>query len=139
MTMVSARGEVVIARSRADVFAVLADPTRIPTWRSDIVEVKWLDGAHYREEMRFMGKQWQTFEIVDHVPSTRLVVRATAGLALRPVQRFELAEEGGGTRLRYFVELPLTGWMRIMSPLLRLMIPRKWRSYAAALRTTLES
>jgi uncharacterized protein YndB with AHSA1/START domain len=140
--MVNANGEIVIARPPEAVFALLSDPTRIPSWRPDIVEASPLDGrgvgARYRETIRFMGKKTQTFEIVEHEPGARLAVRAIDGLSLRPLQRFELAREGDATRLRYAIELPVTGWFRMMGWMLRRMIPRKWRGYAQGLKAALE-
>lgn len=142
MSVVNARGEIVIARPRDEVFAWLSDPEKIPRWRADIVEASALEGrgvgARYRETIRFMGKKTQTFEIVEHAPGALLTVRAIDGLSLRPVQRFELVAEGERTRLRYAIELPVRGWFRLMAPMLRRMIPRKWRGYAAALKVAVE-
>jgi uncharacterized protein YndB with AHSA1/START domain len=143
VTVVNATGEIVIARPRDEVFAWLCDPVRIPRWRADVVDASALEGrgvgARYRETIKFLGRKSQTFEIVEHAVGERLTVRAIDGLSLRPVQRFELVAEGDVTRLRYAIELPVRGWFRLMSPMLRRMIPRKWRGYAAALKRALEA
>ena len=131
-------------------FALLAAPARIPAWRSDIIEAARIDdseaplavGHRYREVIRFMGRQEQTFEVVAlevGANTMRLVVRAIGGLALRPTQSFtvERADEGA-CRLVYDVVLPLSGRFRLLRPLLARMIPKKWRGYADALRLLAE-
>lgn len=74
-------------------------------------------------------------------PGRALTVQAVDGLSLRPVQRYTVVPDGDGmaTRLRYEIELPVTGWFRLMRPMLARMIPRKWSGYAAALKARLEA
>ena len=141
--MVRANGEVLIARARDVVFAALADPARIPAWRPEILEVSPLVGhglgARYQETMRFMGRKQQTFEVVEYEPGKRLAVQAVDGFSLRPLQRFLLDAEGEATRLRYQIELPVRGGFILMRPMLALMIPKKWRAYAQALKASVEA
>lgn len=141
--MVRARGSIQIGRSPARVFALLADPTQIPRWREDVVEATALDGsgvgARYAEVVRFMGRASQTFEVLECDPGRRWAVRAVEGLSLRPVQRFVLEPQEGGTRVSYEIELAVTGAFRLMAPLLAWMIPSRWRGYAERLRLVAEA
>lgn len=141
--MVRAIGEVVIARPPSQVFALLDDPSRIPSWRADVLDATALEGtgvgARYRETIAFMGRKTQTFEVVERDPSRRLAVRAVDGLSLRPLQVYSLVAEGDGTRVRYEIDLPVTGWFLPMTPMLAWMIPQKWRGYAVALKTAVEA
>jgi len=140
--MISAKGQVIIRCSPDQVYAALADPSSIPRWRPDILEVHGKSGngvgARYDEVISFFGKKHQTFEVVEAIPGRRWVVRAVAGLALRPTQAFELAPCPAGTRLSWDIALPVTGGFRLMSPLLGRMIPRKWVEYGANLAKWLE-
>jgi uncharacterized protein YndB with AHSA1/START domain len=136
--MIRADGEVTIAAPAEAVFALLADPTRIPAWRPEILTATQLAGqgvgARYAETMQFFGRKRQTFEIVEYEPARRLTVRAIDGLSLRPTQRYELTPSASGTIVRYAIELPLRGGFVLMRPMLAAMIPKKWRQYALALK-----
>jgi hypothetical protein len=140
--MIEARGELVVPTAPARAFALLSDPARIPEWRPDILEVSPVAGsgvgARYDEVIAFMGRKTQTFEVIEHVPGRAFAVRAVAGLALRPTQRYRVEPAGEGqTRIQYEIELPVEGGFVLMWPMLALMIPGKWRGYAANLGSVL--
>jgi hypothetical protein len=140
--MIRCEGEVSIDRDLHTVFSFLADPTRIPEWRADIVASTPLEGhgvgALYRETMRFLGMQTQTFRVVEHRTDACLAFQAIDGPSVRPLQRFVIEPAGRSTRVRYEIALPVTGWFRLVRPLLERMIPRKWGGYAIALKLALE-
>jgi hypothetical protein len=141
-SMVRAQGHVQIRCTPAQAFAVLADPTQVPSWRPDVLEASPLVGrgvgARYVETIAFFGRKSQTFEVMCHEPERRIVVRAVDGLGLRPTQSFCLEPDGSTTRLSYDIELPVSGWFLAMKPLLGKMIPSKWAQYADKLRAKLE-
>lgn len=121
-------------------YALLADPTLIPRWRPDVLEASALDprGNRYSEVIAFMGRKFQTFEVVEREPGRRWVVRAVDGLSLRPTQAFTLTPAAGGTRFEYAIDLPVTGLFVLMKPLLSRMIPAKWQSYSSTLKRLAE-
>ena len=127
-----------VRASAAEAFALVSDPSRIPAWRPEILAVSGVTGrgvgARYDEEIAFMGRQLQTFEVVEHVPDHAFAVRAVGGFALRPTQRYRIdPSTDGTTRISYDIELPVEGRFVAIWPMLALMIPRAWRSYAGHL------
>ncbi len=141
--VVRAQGQIQVRCSPEQAFSLLADPTQVPTWRPDVLASSPLEGegvgARYVETIQFFGRKSQTFEIVEHGPARRLVVRAVDGLALRPTQSFTLERTGDGTQLTYEIELPVSGWFVLMKPLLARMIPSKWAEYVVQLQQRLEA
>jgi hypothetical protein len=140
--VVRAHGQVQVQCSPEQAFSLLADPTQVPSWRPDVLASSPLEGqgvgARYVETIQFFGRKSQTFEVVEHGPARRLVVRAVDGLALRPTQSFTLERADGGTRITYEIELPVSGWFVVMKPLLARMIPSKWAEYVVNLQQKLE-
>jgi hypothetical protein len=142
--MVQAKGEVIVSCGPEHAFALLADPSRIPEWRPDVLEVSAVQGsgvgARYDEVIAFMGRKSQTFEVIEHEPGRVFAVKAIAGLALRPTQRYRVEPTStGGARITYEIDLPVSGGFIVMWPMLAAMIPSKWRGYAGQLAQRLSS
>ena len=75
-----------IARARADVYAVAADPDRAPDWYRNIRSVEWrvgpplAVGARVAFVARFLGRRLAyTYEITELQPGSRLVMRTSEG------------------------------------------------------------
>lgn len=142
--MVQARGEVIVSCPSARAFALLANPSRIPEWRPDVLEVSAVQGsgvgARYDEIIAFMGRKRQTFEVIEYEAGRLFAVKAIAGLALRPTQRYRVEPTGvSEARITYEIDLPVRGGFVVMWPMLAAMIPSKWRGYAKELARALSA
>jgi uncharacterized protein YndB with AHSA1/START domain len=142
--MFTIQQSVTIARPVNQVFAFLADPNNIPNWRPDVLEVRsiggpLLMGSEFDEVISFGGRKTQTFRVDVFEPSKTLEVAATAGLGIRPTQRYDLSNSDGNTTVSIRVTVRTRGLFRLLEPLLPKMITAKWRNYSDRLRGLLEN
>jgi uncharacterized membrane protein len=77
---------ITIARSPETVAAFAADPSNAPRWYVNIDSVQWQTppplavGSRLDFTARFLGRTLSyTYEVVDHVPGRRLVMRTAQG------------------------------------------------------------
>jgi hypothetical protein len=103
---VDVQTEIAIARARADVAAYAVDPDRATTWYENIKAVEWRTppplavGSRLAFVATFLGRRIAyTYEVVEHVPGERFVMRTTEGPF--PMQTtYTFADAGGaGTRM----------------------------------------
>jgi uncharacterized membrane protein len=95
-----------IARPRAEVAAYACDPGNAPEWYENIKSVEWETqppvsvGSRIAFVATFLGRRLAyTYEIVELVPSERLVMRTAKGpFPMETTYRFEDAS-GGATRM----------------------------------------
>jgi uncharacterized membrane protein len=83
---VDVRTETVIDRPVAEVAGYAADPGNAPHWYVDIESVEWdtppplAVGSRVAFVARFLGRRLAyTYEVVEHVPAERLVMRTAQG------------------------------------------------------------
>ena len=133
---------VTIARPAGEVFALLANPGRIPHWRPDILEVRSGGplqlGSEFEEVINFGGRKTQTFRVGVFDLNKTLEVEAIAGLGIRPTQRYDLSNSDGKTTVSIRVTVRTLGLFRLLEPLLPKMIGAKWRDYSDRLRVVVE-
>ena len=109
-----------------EVYALVADVTRMPEWSPEIRRCEWLDGATEASVgARFVatnkvrrGPAWKNRPVVTVAePGRELAFSRTEKLAGTVVWRYRFEAEGGGTRVveSYEVTEPLTraGWFVI--------------------------
>lgn len=142
--MFTIQQSVTIARPVSQVFAFLADPNNIPTWRPDVLEVRSISGplhmgSEFDEVISFGGPKTQTFRVDVFEPNKTLEVVAIAGLGIRPTQRYTVASRGDTTTISIRVTVRPQRLFRLLEPLLPKMITAKWRSYGDRLRGLLEN
>jgi uncharacterized protein YndB with AHSA1/START domain len=125
--------ESTINAPREKVFAVLADPTLIPRWRTDVPGITNVSGAGDRmtftEEVRFMGKKELQMKVTQYSPPTSLRIVAMNGMSILPTQSFELWGEGGKTKVVLSVDLRISGPMKLFAPLFPTQFRKIWTGY----------
>jgi uncharacterized protein YndB with AHSA1/START domain len=105
--MIRSEFTVEIARPPADVFAYLADPSKVPEWQSSAVEAKLATdgaigvGSRIEEVRSFVGRRVRTtLEVTEYEPERRFSLKTVEGPV--PVEvRHTLEPSNGGTRLRF--------------------------------------
>jgi uncharacterized protein YndB with AHSA1/START domain len=142
--MFTIQQRVTIAQPVDHVFAFLANPNNIPSWRPDVVEVRSGDsplhvGSEFDEVINFGGRKTQTFRVAKYEPEQTFEVMAIAGFGIRPTQRYVLSNDAGSTIVAIHVTVRAQGMFRLLEPLMRNMIAAKWRDYSVRLKTLLEN
>jgi uncharacterized protein YndB with AHSA1/START domain len=142
--MFTIQQSVTIARPVSQVFAFLADPNNIPTWRPDVLEVRSIGGSlrmgsEFDEVISFGGRKTQTFRVDVFEPNETLEVVAIAGLGIRPTQQYSVSGGGDTTTISIRVTVSTRGLFRLLEPLLPKMIAAKWHGYGDRLRGLLEN
>lgn len=141
--MFTAENTVIINRPVSEVFAYVADPTKLHEWRPNVVGIIGYNppvraGATYELVERMMGRH-QFGQRVTAYETDRLIVIETTSGAVRPVQRyaFEPASDGG-TRCDVRLDVTTSGVMRIFEPLLRGRVRKTMVGYGENLKRNLE-
>ena len=136
--------EIVIDRPRAEVAAYAADPTRAPEWYENIRSVEWKTAPPVRVGSKmdfvaqFLGRRLAyTYEIVEHVPGERLVMRTAAGpFPMETTYTWETA--GEGTRMTLRNRGAPAGFSRLVAPFMAAAMRRANRKDLAKLKSVLE-
>jgi hypothetical protein len=136
--------EVTVPATPAEVWAVIADPTRTGEWSHETNEVWWLDGATAPVEgARFAGGnrsgRWSWVRTAEIVTADEPVELAWRTIPTRRYPdstewRFQLTAVEGGTRIRQSFRMLELG--PVMARLLWLLVPAH-RDRSAALRDDL--
>jgi hypothetical protein len=128
------------------VFAVVADPARLPAWQPLVIEVEELQpgplraGSRLREVRAARGKRIeQIVEVAAFDPPRRFGVRVVEGplpidgdLTFSPLA-------GGGTLLHVHVQGRPRGPLRLLGPLLTLSLKREFRRQYRRLKDFVEA
>jgi uncharacterized protein YndB with AHSA1/START domain len=138
--------DVDIARPPAEVFAVVADPSRLPEWQPLVVEVEMLEDGPLREgsrvrEVRAMRKKRieQIVEVSELDPPRRFGVRIVEGpLPVNGDLTFSPVADGG-TRLHVHAHGSPRGAMRLLGPLLTVGLRREFRKQYRGLKELVEA
>lgn len=143
--MVQFTVETEIARSVAEVFAYVTDPTKLATWQTNTVSVEAEgDGAlalgtRLREVHRAPGGRQlvSLVEVSEYEPDRVFALQMLEGeLPIHARITFEPIERG--TRVRFAAHGQPSAAMRLAQPLLRLALKRQFAGYCATLKQVLE-
>ncbi len=143
--MVTSSESVDIERVPADVFRYIADLRNEPAWHVDIVSVP-ADTPAQPEVGRvvqvkfkpFMGKTDGTFTALDVEPGARIVYRADFA-GLQPVITYRVEPAGSGSRFTRAVQMQPRGFAKLMTPMMKMMVPKRNRLFVQNLKRALEA
>jgi uncharacterized protein YndB with AHSA1/START domain len=138
--------EIVIASPRQDVAAFAIDPDRIPLWYPNIRSIEWKSDPPLRVGTRlafvaeFLRRRLEyTYEVVEHVPGERLVMRTSEGPF--PMETTYTWRDAGDRRTAMTLRNRGTpgGFSRLVAPLLSLAMRRANAKDLALLKAILEA
>lgn len=133
---------VTIARPPADVFAYLADVSKLPEWQSSAseasVEGEMRLGAHIHEVRSLLGRRAEsTLEVTEYEPPRKFSLRVIAGPLPFEV-RHTLTDENGGTRLDWAAEADTSKFPRIAVRMVAGAVEAQFKADLERLKTVLE-
>ena len=143
--MLTSSESVDIERAPADVYRYVADLRNEPTWHVDIVGVP-ADTLPEPEVGRavsvtfkpFFGKTNGTFTALEVEPHSRIVYRADFA-GLQPVITYRVDPAGAAARFTRAVEMQPHGMAKLMTPMMKRMLPRRNRLFVQNLKRELET
>jgi uncharacterized membrane protein len=144
--MIDVRTEAIIGCPVDEVAAYAADPANAPSWYPNIQSVTWETdpplavGSRVRFRARFLGRDLEyTYEIVEHEPGRRLVMRTAEGPF--PMETTYLWEPAGeeATRMTLRNRGEPAGFSRLAAPLMAPAMRRANAKDLAALGRILEA
>ncbi len=114
----------------SEVFAVVSDFERNPTWQKGMRSCRWTTdpplrvGSTYVQEAAFLGRTIEsTFEVVEYEPGRRVKATTVAGSFPITFTR-TVTPADGGSRVEARVEGDASGFFRIATPIMRFMVRR---------------
>jgi uncharacterized membrane protein len=137
--------DIVINRRREEVAGYAADPTNAPEWYANIESVEWKTappiriGSRMAFVARFLGRRLAyTYEIVDHIPGERLVMRTAEGpFPMETTYTWETVE-GDRTRMTLRNRGEPSGFSKVGAPLMVASMRRANRKDLAQLKALME-
>lgn len=135
-----------IARCPAEVFAFVADPSKLATWQTNTVSVAQEGegplrlGTRLREIHRGPGGRAveSLVEVSELEPDRTFALKMIEG-PLPVHARITFEPVGAGTLMRFRVHGQPAGAMRLAQPLLRLALKRQFAQHCARLKRILEA
>lgn len=138
--------DVVINRRREEVAGYAADPTNAPEWYANIESIEWKTappiriGSRMAFVARFLGRRLAyTYEIVDHIPGERLVMRTAEGpFPMETTYTWETVD-GDRTRMTLRNRGEPSGFSKVGAPLMVASMRRANRKDLAQLKALMEA
>src|SRR5687768_16770348 len=138
--------EILIARPCRDVAAFACDPDNAPAWYVNIKAVEWKTprplgaGSRVAFVAQFLGRRLAyTYEVVDFVPNSRLVMRTAEGPFPMETTYTFAAVASGNTRMTLRNRGNPAGFSRLVAPLMASAMRRANRKDLQRLKQLLES
>ena len=140
--------DTVIDRPVDIVGAYAADPTNAPEWYDNIDSVDWKTeprvqtGARVTFVARFLGRRLEyTYEVVEHEPGRRLVMRTAQGpFPMETTYTWEAAgPDGRSTRMSLGNRGEPSGFGRVAAPAMGAAVRRNTTKDLAKLKALLEA
>ncbi|MBM3694572.1 MAG: polyketide cyclase [Actinobacteria bacterium] len=141
--MISIQGIAATSRPRPEVFAYVADFTKVAEWDPGIRSSTRVSGdggvgTRYEVAATFAGRVVpMTYEVIEHAVPSRLVLRGSAE-AVEAVDTIDFQEAPeGGTRVVYRADFTLKGGIRRFAFLMKPLFGRLGRKAIAGLEASL--
>ncbi len=138
--------EITINRPVAEVAEFAGDPSNAPRWYVNIDSVEWETpppmrvGSRMAFVARFLGRRLAyTYEIVEHVPGERLVMRTAQGPFPMETSYAWSPASDGTTRMTLRNRGEPAGFSALTAPFMASAMRRANRKDLAALRSILEA
>jgi len=142
---VDVTSEIEIKRWVPEVAAFATNPDNAAKWRTSIGSVEWKSprplrvGSRLTFNARFLGKKLAyRYEVIDFVPSERLVLRAPQNSFPMETAFTWKPAEMGGTRMTLSRRGELSGFLQWFEPLIALLVGHHNRKDLARLKALLE-
>jgi uncharacterized protein YndB with AHSA1/START domain len=142
--MVDRSDSITINRPVEDVFAFVTDVTNDPAWHTDVLEARKASegpiGLGTIWHSRFkpaMGISEGDMEVVTFEPSRKQVMRGDVG-PMHPTLTYLFEPTDGGTKFTRQVHIDISGWMKIMSPMMGMVTRMRNKGFLANLKRVLE-
>lgn len=142
--MVDVSTSITINRRPEDVFAYVTDVTNDPAWHTDALEARKLTegpiGLGTRWHVRFkpsMGVSEGDMDVVAHAANRMQTIHGQLG-PMEPTLTYEVEPANGGTRFTRRVQIKVSGWMKVMSPLMGMMTRKRSQGFLENLKRVLE-
>jgi hypothetical protein len=137
--------DIVIERPRSEVARFAEDPARAPEWYVNIRAAEWKTppplrvGSQLAFVAHFLGRRLAyTYEVVDHAPGERLVMRTSEGpFPMETTYTWETVP-GGATRMTLRNRGAPSGFAKLAAPLMAVAMRRANRKDLARLKRLLE-
>ncbi|MFN8524612.1 MAG: SRPBCC family protein [Chloroflexota bacterium] len=146
MASVDVRTEIVIDRPLELVAAFAGDPSNVTRWYQNIKSVEWKSpppvrlGSQIAFVARFLGRRLAyTYEVVEHTPGVRLVMRTADGPFPMETTYEWTAEGSGATRMSLRNRGEPSGFSRLVAPLMSMAVRRANQKDLRMLKIVLES
>jgi uncharacterized protein YndB with AHSA1/START domain len=135
---------ITIDRPVDEVWAYVTDVTNDPAWHTDILEAtKMSEGPictgtvwHARFKPA-MGISEGDMRVVTFEPDRRQVMKGDIG-PMHPTLTYFFEASDAGTTFTRHVQISVSGWMKIMSPMMGMMLPKQNKGFLANLKRVLE-
>jgi hypothetical protein len=136
---------IIIRRPREEVSGYAGNPNNAPQWYVNIKTIDWKSvpplrvGSKLAFVARFLGRQIAyTYEIVELVPGTRLVMRTSEGpFTMETSYTWETVTDGS-TRMTLRNRGNPTGFSRLVAPIMARAMRKANQKDLARLKTILE-
>jgi uncharacterized protein YndB with AHSA1/START domain len=142
--MVDVSGSILIERSVEDVFAYVTDVTNDPSWHTDVLEARKTTegppgvGTVWHAKFKpSMGISEGDMQVVTFEPNREQVMRGDVG-PMHPTLTCLLEPVDEGTRFTRHVQISVSGWMKIMAPMMGMMLPKQNKGFLTNLKRVLE-
>jgi uncharacterized protein YndB with AHSA1/START domain len=142
--MVDVSVSTTIDRPVDEVFAYVVDVTNDPAWHTDALEARKMTegpiGMGTRWHVRFkpsMGVSEGDMDVVAFQANRTQVMHGQLG-PMEPTLTYLVEPANGGTRFTRRVQIKVSGWMRIMEPLMGMMTRKRSAGFVQNLKRLLE-
>jgi uncharacterized membrane protein len=143
---VDVASDTVIRRPRHEVARYASNPDNAPDWYAKIESVEWKTppplavGSRIAFVAHFLGRKLAyTYEVVDHAPGERLVMRTAQGpFPMETIYTWDTTPDGG-TRMTLRNHGVPSGFSRLMAPFVSRAMRRANRNDLALLKRLLEA